>query len=66
MAGPSSRGDVVIVGGGVAALETLMALRDLVAEHVTARHGARLDPAPEGFVDLEVPLEATDAAPVGR
>ena len=23
-------------------------------------------PAPEGFVDLEVPLEATDAAPVGR
>src|ERR1044072_4632931 len=29
MAEPGSRGEVVIVGGGVAALETLMALHDL-------------------------------------
>jgi hypothetical protein len=39
MAEPSSRGEGIIVGGGVAALETL--------------------------VDLEVRLEATDAAPLG-
>jgi sulfide:quinone oxidoreductase len=35
MAEPSSRGEVVIVGGGVAALETLMALRDLAPDAVS-------------------------------
>ena len=35
MAEPGSRGEVVIVGGGVAALETLMALRDLAADAVS-------------------------------
>ena len=35
MAEPSSRGQVVIVGGGVAALETLMALRDLAPDAVS-------------------------------
>jgi sulfide:quinone oxidoreductase len=32
MAGPGSPGEVLIVGGGVAALETLMALRDLAGD----------------------------------
>ena len=35
MAEPGSRGEVVIVGGGVAALETLMALRDLAPDAVS-------------------------------
>jgi hypothetical protein len=47
MAEPRSPAEVLIVGGGVAALETLMALRHLAG-------------------DREVPLEATDATPVGR
>jgi NADPH-dependent 2,4-dienoyl-CoA reductase/sulfur reductase-like enzyme len=37
MAEPGSRGDVVIVGGGVAALETLMALHDLEVPLVAAQ-----------------------------
>src|SRR5919112_3372468 len=34
MAGPGSPGEVLIVGGGVAALETLMALQDLAGDRV--------------------------------
>src|SRR5215212_9164965 len=34
MAAPSSPAEVLIVGGGVAALETLMALRDLAGDRV--------------------------------
>src|SRR5215218_653142 len=34
MAEPGSPADVLIVGGGVAALETLMALRDLAGDRV--------------------------------
>src|SRR5215207_5699934 len=37
MAEPGSRGEVVIVGGGVAALETLMALHDLAPAGVRVR-----------------------------
>ena len=49
MAEPGSPARVLIVGGGVAALEqdALAAQRaDAVAEHVAARHGARLEPFP--------------------
>ena len=37
MAEPGSRGEVVIVGGGVAALETLMALHDLAPAAVRVK-----------------------------
>jgi len=112
MAEPGSRGEVVIVGG-VAALETLMALHDLapaavrvtlvaaepdfvyrpmsvaeplglgearryplrrvvdagryLAPYVYEREpAAEPGPAPVGFVELEVPLDAAQAAPAVR
>jgi hypothetical protein len=43
-------------------LETLMALRDLAGDRVRVT----LVAAEPDFVDLEVPLEITDAPPVGR
>ena len=101
MAEPRSPAEVLIVGGGVAALETLMALRDLAGDRVRVtlvaaepddtvatrplwwppikiagrnlalyvherEPTAAPGPAPQGFADLEVPLETIDAAPVGR
>jgi hypothetical protein len=76
MAEPGSPAKVLIVGGGVA-LETLMALRDLAGDRVGVtlvapepdfvyeREAAAVPgPAPEGFADLEVPLDLTAAAPV--
>jgi glycine/D-amino acid oxidase-like deaminating enzyme len=70
MAEPSSRGEVVIVGGGVAALEILMALHELAAAAVrvtlvAAGPAAEPGPAPEASSYIEVPLEAAQAAPVG-
>ena len=75
MAEPGSPANVLIVGGGVAALETLMALRDLAGDRVGVtlvapepdfvyeREAAAVPgPAPEGFADLEVPLDTADAA----
>jgi len=44
MAGPGSSAEVLIVGGGVAALETLMALRDLAGERV---HATLVAPDPD-------------------
>jgi NADH dehydrogenase FAD-containing subunit len=71
MAEPGSPAEVLIVGGGVAALVTLMALRDLAGDRVRVTRVARephfvyLDERPEGFADLEVPLVATEAASTG-
>lgn len=70
MAEPSSRGEVVIVGGGVAARETLMALRELAAAAVrvtlvAAEPAAEPGPAPESSSYLEVPFEPARVAPVG-
>jgi hypothetical protein len=76
MAEPGSPAEVLIVGGGVAARETLMALRDPAGDRVRITLSRALylyergpialpGPAPERFVDLEVPLETDDAAPVG-
>jgi NADH dehydrogenase FAD-containing subunit len=76
MAEPGSRGEVVIVGGGVAALETPMALHDLAPAAVRVRLVAAepdfvyrpmsvAEPL-GGFVDLEVPLDAAQAALVER
>jgi sulfide:quinone oxidoreductase len=108
MAALVSPAGVLIVGGGVAALEALMALRDVAGDRVLVtlvapperymraaeqgegaadarglwwpptkiagrylaaylyeREAAALPgPAPEGFADLEVPLDTADAAPV--
>jgi NADH dehydrogenase FAD-containing subunit len=73
MAEPGSPAAVLIVGGGVATLETLMALRDLAGDRVRVtlvaaepdsafipvdRHGC------VDGLDLEVRLETTDEAPV--
>jgi hypothetical protein len=93
MAEPRSPAEVLIVGGGVAALETLMALRDLAGDRagddavaaqplwwpptkIAGRYlapylyerepAAAPGPAPEGFADLEVPLETIDATAVAR
>jgi hypothetical protein len=66
MAEPVSPAELLIVGGGVAALETLMALRDLAGDRVRVAlvaaepAAAAPGPAPAGFVDLEVPLETID------
>lgn len=70
MAEPSSRGEVVIVGGGVAARETLMALRELAAAAVrvtlvAAEPAAEPGPAPEASSYLGVPFEPAQVAPVG-
>ena len=78
MAEPPSPAEVVIVGGGVAALEALLALRDLVpgrvnlAPYLFAREPGAVPapapeaPAPEGFTDLGVPLHVADAAAARR
>ena len=77
MAEPGSPAKVLMVGGGVAALETLMALRDLAGDRVGVtlvapepdfvyeREAAAVPgPEPEGLADVEVPLDPAARAPV--
>jgi sulfide:quinone oxidoreductase len=74
MAEPRSPAEVLIVGGGVAAPETLMALRDLAGDRVRVTLAEpdfvyRPMTVAESFGFGEArwyPLQAIDATPVGR
>ena len=61
MAEPGSPANVLIVGGGIAALEIVAPEPDFVYEREAA---AVPGPEPEGLADVEVPLDPAARAPV--